>query len=447
MDKESAEPPDSAATGVTPAAELRVRLDDARGDLLDGVITIDRLISSLTATRAELIDGVRVWVEASEQLGRGRVRGGWSDARVARRVLVSELSTALRISEGAAGRLASESETLVTEMPATLDVLRTGRISYRHAAILVDQAWSLPPEARESYSAALLPHAERLGAAAFARLARRRREVAHPESGDTRRRSAFERRSVAIESAHDGMAWLTAYLPAEQAIAIDDRLDRIAGALRTPDGARTFAQLRTDAFADVLLGGDGAGIDGAEIADTAARGKKSGRGRRIRAQILVTVPVLTLLGASDEPATLEGYGPIDAATARRLAGDSSGFTRILTHPETGAVLSVGRKRYKVPVELRRAARYRDETCRMVGCERRAASCDLDHTEDWQHGGITALDNLAHLCRRHHQLKHRTDWSMTHQAGGVIQWISPTGRVHRTEPSVPLARRDSTVRRM
>jgi hypothetical protein len=45
---------------------------------------------------------------------------------------------------------------------------------------------------------------------------------------------------------------------------------------------------------------------------------------------------------------LEGYGPIDIETARRLAADAPGFTRILTHPETGAVLSLGRDRYAIP---------------------------------------------------------------------------------------------------
>jgi hypothetical protein len=408
---------------------LKGRMDEARGDLLDAVVTIDRLIASLTATRAELVDGVRGWIETSESVGRRPGRHGWNDSTVARRVLVSELAAALRISEREAGRLASESETLVTELPSTLDALREGRITYRHASVLVDQVWSLPSEARESFASGLLPHAEALGAGPFARLARQQREAQHPESAEVRRRSAFERRSVGVDPARDGMAWLSAYLPAEQAIAIDDRLDRIAAALRSPDEQRHLAQLRTDAFADILLACEAAG--GAGV------GSRGRLGRGIQAQVLVTVPVLTLMGAGDEPARLEGYGPIDAETARRLAGGSTGFTRILTHPETGVVLSVGRDRYTVPVELRRALRFRDGTCRMVGCERRTASCDVDHTTDWQYGGPTAVDNLAHLCRRHHQLKHHTDWKMTQLAAGDIQWTSPTGRLHTTRPVTAL----------
>lgn len=406
-------------------------MDDSRGDLIDAVVAIDRLISSLAATRAELINGTRTWIEAAEDLGRSPGRHGWNDAKVARRVLTSELGAALRISEREATRLALESETLVRELPAVLEMLREGRISYRHAEVLIDQAWSLPPESRASFATALLPHAESLGVVAFARLARRHREAAHPDSLAKRRESAFERRSVGVEAARDGMAWLTAYLPAEQAIGIDDRLDRIAAAMRSPDECRSFAQLRTDAFAALVL--DAAGAPGAASS--------------IRPQILVTVPVLTLLGKGDEPAELEGYGPIDAETARRLAGDSPGFTRILTHPETGVVLSVGRGRYSVPAELRRALRSRDGSCRMIGCGRRAASCDIDHTIDWQYGGATSIDNLAHLCRSHHQLKHHTGWAMTQRGGGTIEWTSPTGRVHTTAPVHRLTAGPSPVRRM
>lgn len=213
------------------------------------------------------------------------------------------------------------------------------------------------------------------------------------------------------------MAWLTAYLPAESAVAIDDRLDQLAASLRDPHDLRTFTQLRADAFCDVML-----------------RGEVDGIRRGIRANVLVTVPVLTLLGHDDEPAELEGYGPIPADVARALAADSTGFTRLLTHPETGVVLSVGRDRYTVPAGLRLWLRARDETCRMVGCGRRASVSDVDHGHAWADGGTTSGDNLAHLCRGDHTRKHTLGWRMKHLAGGTIRWRSPMGRTYLTEPS-------------
>jgi hypothetical protein len=44
----------------------------------------------------------------------------------------------------------------------------------------------------------------------------------------------------------------------------------------------------------------------------------------------VTVPVFSLLGATDEPAMLDGYGPIPASMARNLvANGADSFYRVL----------------------------------------------------------------------------------------------------------------------
>jgi hypothetical protein len=144
---------------------------------------------------------------------------------------------------------------------------------------------------------------------------------------------------------------------------------------------------------------------------------------------------MTLLDRTTEPGVLDGYGPIDAETARTLAGAASSFVRLLTHPVTGAVLDVDRTSYRVPADLRRWLQVRDETCRFPGCARAAIRCDLDHSEDWAgQRGTTAHDNLAHLCAAHHHLKHDTAWSLQHLADGVLEWTSLTGAHYRTVPA-------------
>jgi hypothetical protein len=168
----------------------------------------------------------------------------------------------------------------------------------------------------------------------------------------------------------------------------------------------------------------------------------------------VTVPALSLLDRSDEPVTLEGYGPIDLETARILAARAPSFVRVLTHPETGAVLSVGRKRYKVPKDLRMWLRVRDGTCRFVGCGRRAERCDVDHTKERQHGGLTEHRNLAHLCRKHHTEKGASAgasagagvgasadaWTVVQSpdGSGVLTWTSPRGHTYETRPESEIA---------
>jgi len=148
----------------------------------------------------------------------------------------------------------------------------------------------------------------------------------------------------------------------------------------------------------------------------------------IRPDVALIVPALSLLGRSDEPAVLEGSSPIDQDTAQRLVGNLTSFIRILTHPETGTVLSVGRKRYRVPRAMRRWLAFRDQTCTKPGCGAPAAYCDLDHIVEWQHGGESSVLNLAYLCPKHHAEKHHTGWRTEMTPTGT-RWTSPTGKTY------------------
>jgi len=441
-------------------------VDGGVSAILDAIIALERLTASLAASRAVAIDELRrLILTAAERDAQGGRSGGWDTAVTARRVAATELATALRISESAAQSLLDESAALTTTLPGTHAALREGALSYAHTVAIVDEARNLPPSSHDEFEKTLLPESTTRTAAGLRQRARIVRERLHPDSIDERCRDAREHRDVRLEPARDGMAWLTAYLPAENAIAAYRRVSEIATGLGGSGDAeqrddRTLAQRRADVMTDLLHDGIVSG---------------SGAGRGVRAQVLVTVPALTLLdrdgerasdvppsastgsastrvgapvGARDRgnaapasavpPATLEGYGPISFDVARRLAAHAPSFTRLLTHPETGAVLSVGRDRYAVPRDLRLWLRIRDETCRFPGCGRSAASTDVDHTVDWQHSGATRHDNLAHLCEAHHRLKHQTAWLVHQAGGGVLEWTAPSGRQYRTDPATRLA---------
>ena len=405
---------DSTAELALP--ELPVLIGEARHDLVEAVVAVERTISSLTAVRAELIDQVRRWSEATAGSAR---QDGWSPAVVARRELVSELAAALHLPERSVENLVAESAALEHDFPATRAALRSGAITYRHAKVLLDHSWSLPGETRAEFERVALPYAERLTVAKFDRKARTLREQLAPESIAARAASAVEDRSIEFSPDRDGMAWLSAHLPAHQALAIYNRVTDVARSLQGPAEDRTLTQLRADVFSDLLVEGE------------------TGTLRGIRASVLVTVPVLTLLGSSEEPANLEGYGPIDAETARWLAARAPSFMRLLTHPETGVVLSLGRTRYAVPRDLRTWLRVRDGTCRFPGCSRAARVCEVDHTDDWQFGGETRHDNLAHLCKSHHHLKHHTGWVVEQRGGGVLEWTSPLGKKYLVDPDIEI----------
>jgi hypothetical protein len=283
-----------------------------------------------------------------------------------------------------------------------------------------------------------LPFARTLTVAKFRAKTRVLRERLDPESIAARVAKSATDRRLEFEPADNGMAWLSLYTTAPEAASIYHAARDHARALKNPTDPRTLTQLTADVFTDAVsaaLGGD------LPTADTdASSGSGSGSGsafRRIRPTVTVTVPALTLLGISNEPATLDGYGPIDANTARELAGQSTVWYRMLTDPTTGAPIALDSTRYRPTKAMRRYLRYRDGTCQFPGCNRAARHCDLDHTNDHTHGGPTECENLSHLCRKHHRLKHQTTWTVEQQGNGVLTWTSPGGRRYTTHPDVLL----------
>ncbi len=154
----------------------------------------------------------------------------------------------------------------------------------------------------------------------------------------------------------------------------------------------------------------------------------------VAATVHITIPALTLLGRSDEPATLDGYGPIDLATARDLAAGAKSWIRVLTHPVTGTVLDVDRRAYRVPKDLRRWLGIQHPTCIFPGCTRPSHRCDIDHRKRWADGGTTTADNLGPLCESHHPLKDETLWSVKRDAATrTLTWTSPTGHTVDADP--------------
>jgi hypothetical protein len=354
---------------------------------------------------------------------------------LARRSLVGELGCGLRLPGPAAENLLAESEALVHTLPDTLAALTAGEAGYRHAQILVRETYALPLGTARELERAVLPAAGRLSPSQFDQKVRKARERLDPDAITARHERGVADRSLTLTPARDGMCYLNAYLAAADGIAIHNRITAHAMALQGPDEHRTLTQKRPDVFRDLIL--DPAAGGDSEAKSIPGAGRDRFRGSK--PDLIVTVPMLTLLGMSEEPGTLDGYGPIDPDTARDLASRCPTAIRILTHPETGAVLSVGRNRYTVPADLKRLLEIRDGTCRYPFSNRPARQTDLDHSLDWQYHGPTAHNNLAHLSRGAHILKHHAGWSYTHadDGTGTLTWTTPTGHTYTTQPDTPI----------
>ncbi len=130
-----------------------------------------------------------------------------------------------------------------------------------------------------------------------------------------------------------------------------------------------------------------------------------------------------------EVAELVGYGPVTADVARAIAAGGT-WRRIVTDPLSGAVLDVGRRRYRPPADLAAYVRERDKTCIRPGCSTPATRCQLDHTVPASQGGATSAGNLGPACVRDHSVKTNGQAQVTQPEPGVFEWITPTGHAYR-----------------
>jgi len=440
---------------------------------------------------------------------------------LAQRAAAAEIAVRLRVSEQTVRTRAARVEVLQERCPALWEQFAAGNASERHAVEASRLASSLPDDDRaawELFDAGATEAAIQLVPSKFAVTARALRERVHAESLDVRHRRAARDRGVWMTAELDGMASLSALMPAERARGLMSRLDRAARHLHAaPDEERTLAQLRADVLAD-LGAVEPAGAASAETpprngahadasrptspsVDSADAQRPISSSPDVRAPgparsalppshsaesfpadgsgtadatpvgssppsadppattsdrfpastppppprrrppiaptgptVVITVPVLTLLGVDDAPPTLEGYGPIDLDTARRLAGEASSWVRLLTHPVSGAPLVLDRQTYRVPAALRRWLGVTSPTCVFPGCNRSARHCDMDHLTAWADGGTTDADNLEPACRHHHRLRHETGWAPSHDpATGDLRWTSPLGGTYDADP--------------
>ncbi|WP_146078017.1 HNH endonuclease signature motif containing protein [Pseudoclavibacter sp. AY1F1] len=183
---------------------------------------------------------------------------------------------------------------------------------------------------------------------------------------------------------------------------------------------RSLNEVMSDVVADMLLTSDPMG-------NSAAAG--------IQANVQLSIPITTALTktpkAGQAPALLDGMTPMPIEDAKRLAATAPAFIRVLTHPITGAVQAVDS--YKPTAAMRAFLHARDVHCRFIGCRQPAVNCELDHTEDYQYGGKTAIWNLSDFCKNHHIVKHHTAWKVRQLGGGILEWTTPSGKIYISRP--------------
>lgn len=426
---EPSEPHVGFADGSLPETRIEWAIAEAQFEL-SGVAR---------AQAAAMATAARVIREASEHPEVFVIEPTAPDAvEFAIRAAVAEVAVHLSVAESVVRSWVHQVQVMRERTPQVWDWFCDGGMSVANARMTAELVAALPTTVWAEFDATAADNR----ALPSARFSTRMRRLAARLDAATlveRHDRASADRRVFVEPAPDGMAWLTALLPVQDAYRAYTCVDRAAATIvADPEETRSLAQVRADVLTELLAGR----LDGQPV-DTLASDVAGGNRVPVptaTVAVAVTVPIMTLLGLSEEPGTLDGLHPIDAATARELAGHATSFTRILTHPISGVALTVDRGTYRVPADLKRWVRAIHPTCVFPGCGRRTRDCDLDHTHAYAEGGTTSACNLTPLCRHHHRIKHHTRWRLHRHRrdraaatappsatlAPAITWTSPTG---------------------
>ncbi|GGU38483.1 HNH endonuclease [Nocardioides albus] len=400
--------------------------------------TVDQLLTGppLGASESELVDWITrleevkcvaeaVQAEAAVRL-EDAVRTRQAEAGVPARKLgegvASQVALARRISPAKGASALGLAKVLVAEMPHTFALMKIGLFSQWQATILARETACLSVEDRRVIDyqlCALDPDGEppavvSMGVKQLENAAKKLGITLDQDSVVARAASAEKDRRVSVRPAPDTMTWLGALLPVKDGVAVYAALDQAAKAAQAAGDERTRGQVMADTLVDRVTGRAG------------AEGVKP----RIEVKIVMTADSLT--NESDQPAMVEGYGPVPAGWAREALNDAEVFVRRLFTDHAGQLVAMESRSRKAPDGLAEFIATRDGgICRTNGCD--APIRNIDHVERHADGGTTSAENLQGLCERCNQAKEALGWQARPGPDGSIITITPTGHTYTSPP--------------
>jgi hypothetical protein len=412
---------------------------DARIAVLDEMPVGAGLAAALVGLRSMPIDAyaaVRVhalwakviaWATAQQMIatydsvnGIHVVAGPPDDPNESFVLAAQELASATSIPYGTARAQVDLVDRITECMPQSWMALDRGELSLSHIRALHRATCNCTPKIAAAVEGQLVPRAVERGwtPSELARQARKLIIAIDPAGAAEREEKAKQQSDVELFPAEDGMAWLNAFGPAPLVREMVDVLDDRAATMKRAGDGRPVGMCRFQALYDAVTG-------------SAAGATPAPR----QAHTVVTIDLPTLLGLNDNPGELAGYGPITAQTARRIAADST-LRRLVTDPVTGNGINLGRK-YRPSQLLRDLVRLTQPRCSMIGCNRPAYQCEIDHRDEHGGGGDTSDANLQPLCKLHHQLKTKKWWKVGVNADGQVIWTSFLGFTYVSHDQDPL----------
>lgn len=370
------------ATHTTSATARTDRPSDGNLAALENQIT--ELAAHIAAARCRLI----------ELIGRYDELGGWQ--RSGHQSLAHWLNWRCGMGMNAARETVRVARAL-PELPEIAAAFRVGQLSFSKVRALTRVA--------TSNNESMLLRLARAGTAShLERILRGYRRAQDLQAAN----AVHEQRRLTCFFDEDGALVISGRLPPEVGALLMKALD----AARDPDADFDEpAANRADALG--------------RIAESfLANGHAASKGGdKHLVQVTVNPEALRETDSPQAHACIDNDGAcLSTATAQRIACDASLLA--LYENNAGEPLSVGRKTRVIPPAVERALRHRDRSCRFPGCDHRHF-LDAHHIKHWAHGGETALDNLALLCRRHHRALHEGGFTMRVRSG-EIRCFAPDG---------------------
>jgi hypothetical protein len=505
-----AEVPESLAARIASGSGLAQREDNA----LLGLIRGWRKVASLAAA-AEL---AAVSEFSRRRHDEAKADGAWDSTAIDAADV--ELAAALTLTTRGT-QLLMDRAAMMHELPATATALAAGRIDWPKALVLINGLSGQDPDLARRIESQVIGRAPQQTTGQLRAALNQALLAADPAAAERRRQA--EERHARIERGPEpgGVTALLAgrCLPVTDTVTAWNRITAMARQLRLAGAEGSLDELRVHVYlallngeavrapaADAVLGADQEGHEapGQDPADQHSPGpgdpddtgtgsiasepgpsparpepeRAALQGAGLRGNVNLTVPLGTMLGISDRPGQLAGFGPITGHSARQLAagalgqpgvhwcmtvtgdhgqavghgcatrirridgspGDQGWLFTVKLSALAGAECAHTRAspHYRPPPSLWHLVQTRNTCCTAPGCRMPAAVCDNDHTVPFDQAGRTCECNLGPLCRRHHRVKQARGWRLEQPEPGVFAWTTPSGRSYITGPAEYLA---------
>lgn len=385
-------------------------------DLIRGLENLKSCAAAIQARATVTFDARRRQAEADRGIavsGRGVGVG-------------AEIALARRESPYRGGRYLGLAKALVNELPHTLNALGNGDLNEWRATIIARETACLGIEDRgvvdRWFGDYLHDHPSIGDARLEAEIRRKVTEVDQSAVVRRRNRAAGERR-VTARPLPDEMVQITAVLTLQEGVAIYATLLKAAEAAIAQGDTRGKGAIMADLLIERIT---------ARPADSPCD-----------VELMMVISDQALFGETEEPAHVDGYGPVPASWVRDLISEAEDtdqrimIRRLFRRPGRTTVMETHRR--EMTPAMRKLIRIRDHRCRMPWCNARIRQ--TDHVVDHAKGGETSVPNGQGLCEACNYTKQAAGWSCTpsqdSDLGHTVTVTTPTGHQYRsTQPSGP-----------